>query len=156
MKQRSFEAHLQRLRTRYARRGKPGKSRLLDEWCEQYDYSRKHAIKLLRDRLPKPGRRTRGGAPPRYEPIREVIERIGSAAEQLCGKRLVMALPLWLPHCGKRFGRLLPSQQSLLEEVSAATLDRLLAESRAHGERGLCGTRPGSLLRTQIPIQGEV
>lgn len=156
MKQLSFEAHLQRLRTRYARRGKPGKSRLLDEWCEQYGYSRKHAIKLLRDRLPKPERRPRGGAPPRYEPIREVIERIWGAAEQLCGKRLVMALPLWLPHYGKRFGRLLPCQQSLLTEVSAATLDRLLAESRTPGAHGLCGTRPGSLLRTQIPIQGEV
>ena len=156
MKQLSFEAHLQRLRVRYARRGKQGKSRLLDEWCEQYGYSRKHAIKLLRDRRPPSGRRPRGGAPPRYEPIREVIEHIWGAAEQLCGKRLVMALPLWLPHYGKRFGRLLPSQQSLLSEVSAATLDRLLAESRVHGAHGLCGTRPGSLLRTQIPIQGEV
>jgi len=156
MKQVSFEAQLQRLRARYARRGKPGKSRLLDELCEQYQYSRKHAIKLLRDTPAKPRQHRRGGAPPRYEPIREVIERIWGAAEQPCGKRLVEALPLWLPHYGTHFGRLLPCQQSLVQEVSAATLDRLLAESRGGRAHGLSGTRPGSLLRTQIPIQGEV
>jgi len=156
MKELSFEAHLLRLRARYARRGKQGKSRLLDELCEQYRYSRKHAIKLLRDTTPKPPRRRRGGVPPRYQPIREVIDRIWGAAEQPCGKRLVEALPLWLPHYGKRFGRLLPCQQSLLAQVSAATLDRLLAEPRVGARHGLNGTRPGSLLRTQIPIQGEV
>lgn len=156
MKQVSFPAHLQRLRARYALRGKPGKSRLLDELCDQYHYSRKHAIKLLRHNPPPTLRPRRGGVPPRYEPIREVIERIWDAAEQPCGKRLVEALPLWLPHYAKRFDRLLPCQQSLLAGVSAATLDRLLAESRAGGARGLSGTRPGSLLRTQIPLQGEV
>ena len=156
MKQLSFPAHLQRLRARYALRGKPGKSRLLDELCEQYRYSRKHAIKLLRDRRPPPQSGRRGGAPPRYEPIREVIARIWQAAEQPCGKRLVEALPLWLPHYPSRFGSLLPCQRRLLQEVSAATLDRLLAEQRADAPHGLSGTRPGSLLRTQIPLQGQV
>ncbi len=156
MKLLSFPAHLQRLRTRYASRGKQGRSRLLDELCDQYHDSRKHAIKLLRQDQPPALRPRRGGAPPRYEPIHEVIERIWKAAEQPCGKRLVEALPLWLPHDAKRFDRLLPCQQSLLAEVSAATLDRLLAEQRARGRRGLSGTRPGSLLRSQIPLQGEV
>ena len=32
---------LQRLRRRYAGRGKEGKSRLLDEFCEQHHYERK-------------------------------------------------------------------------------------------------------------------
>jgi len=152
MKQLSFEAHLQRLRARYARRGKQGKSRLLTECCEQYGYSRKHAIKLLLDRLPKPGRRHRAGAPPRYEPIREVIERIWGAAEQLCGKRLVVALPLWLPHYGKRFGRLLPSQQSLLVEVSAASLAGASQwSSPATLSSGRCSTRgtPWRIARTR-------
>jgi hypothetical protein len=38
----------------------------------------------------------------------------------------------------------------------AATLDRLLAEHKAEHPKGLCGTRPGTLLRQQVPIQGEV
>ena len=38
---------LKRLRERYQGRGKEGKSRLLTEFCEQYGYERKYAIKLL-------------------------------------------------------------------------------------------------------------
>src|ERR1035437_5673906 len=45
------EEQLQRLRERYARRNKQGKSRMLDELCEQYGYDRKHAVKLLGDKL---------------------------------------------------------------------------------------------------------
>ena len=42
---------LARLRKRYAERGKEGKSRLLNEFCEQHGYERKHAIKMLGDKL---------------------------------------------------------------------------------------------------------
>ena len=38
---------LPRLRQRHAVRGRPGKSLMIDELCEQFGYSRKHAIKLL-------------------------------------------------------------------------------------------------------------
>jgi hypothetical protein len=38
---------LPRLRQRYMGRGKKGRGALLDEVCEQFGYSRKHAIKLL-------------------------------------------------------------------------------------------------------------
>ncbi len=65
-------------------------------------------------------------------------------------------MPLWLPHYAHHFNRLLPTQQKLLRELSAATADRLLAERRAHAHHGRCGTKPGSLLRTQAPIQGAV
>jgi hypothetical protein len=38
---------LPKLQARYANRGREGKSRLLDELCEDYKYERKYAIKLL-------------------------------------------------------------------------------------------------------------
>ncbi len=38
---------LPRLRQRYTIRGMEGKRRLITEVCEQWEYSRKHAIKLL-------------------------------------------------------------------------------------------------------------
>ncbi|MGB0583093.1 MAG: hypothetical protein ACPGVU_25695 [Limisphaerales bacterium] len=38
---------LPRLRQRYGGQGREGKSRMIDELCEQFGYSRKHAIKLL-------------------------------------------------------------------------------------------------------------
>lgn len=129
---------------------------MLDEFCEHYRYERKHAIKLLGDALPKARGQVRCGPEPVYEPVRTVVERIWQASEQLCGKRLAPALELWLPHYGKHYGGLLPTQKKLLQKVSAATLDRMLAPIKAQGPRRLCGTRPGTLLRTQIPIQGEV
>ena len=147
---------LERLQRRYEGRGKEGKTHLLDEFCEHYGYDRKHAIKLLGDQLPKAEGGARVGAEPVYEPVREVIAHIWKASEQLCGKRLAPALELWLPHYGKPYGSLLPKQKKLLKEVSAATLDRMLAALKTEVPRRLCGTRPGTLLRQQIPIQGEV
>ncbi|WP_281289095.1 hypothetical protein [Methylacidimicrobium tartarophylax] len=35
------------MRERYARRERKGKGRMLEEFCEQWGYSRKHEIKLL-------------------------------------------------------------------------------------------------------------
>jgi hypothetical protein len=152
----SVAEQLERMRERYRRRNREGKSRILDEVCEQYGYSRKHAIKLLRGRLKKPSGRKPPGPACRYHPVEEILEQIWRTAEQLCGKRLVAALPLWLPHYPKHFNPLLPCQKKLLNNISAATADRLLAGIKSEALRGISGTRPGTLLRTQVPLQGEV
>ena len=47
MSQKVREEMLPRLRQRYLERGRQGRSRMLDEVCEQFGYDRKHAIKLL-------------------------------------------------------------------------------------------------------------
>jgi len=41
------EEMLPRLRQRYAARGKEGWSKIIDELCDQFGYSRKHALKLM-------------------------------------------------------------------------------------------------------------
>lgn len=130
---------------------------MLSEFCEHYGYDRKYAIRLLRGaRAPNIIRRSPPGPQSKYGCIREVVEHIWKSAEQLCGKRLVQALALWLPHYERHYGKLLASQKKLVHNVSAATLDRLLAGEKAQAAKGLGGTRPGSLLRHQVPIQGEV
>jgi hypothetical protein len=142
---------------RYQGRGTEGKSRLLDDFCEHYGYERKYAIKLLGGTVGAlVAKHSPPGPEPRYRPIVEVIEQVWTAAEQLCGKRLVRALPLWLPHYERHYGKLLASQRKLIGEVSAATLDRLLADKKARRSKGLGGTKPGTLLRHHVPIQGEV
>ena len=45
--QRTEKGWLPKLQERYARRNREGKSRMLDELCEDYEYERKYAIKLL-------------------------------------------------------------------------------------------------------------
>lgn len=157
MKDVSRSEQLEKWRQRYQQRNAEGKSRILDELCAQFDYHRKHAIRLMNGPpealdTDKP----RCGPEPRYEPIVPILGAIWKASEQLCGKRLVSALPLWLPHFQRRFGSLTRTQRKLLESVSASTVDRVLAPLKARHPHGLSATRPGSLLREQIPIQGEV
>jgi hypothetical protein len=85
-----------------------------------------------------------------------VIREIWLASEQPCGKRLKAALPIWLPYYEQRKGAVAVAIRKRVLQASAATLDRLLAKSRVSlGSRGRCGTRPGTLLRSQIPIRTE-
>jgi hypothetical protein len=129
---------------------------MLDELCQDYGYERKYAIKLLGGVLPRPTGRKKPGPEPQYSAIEPIVRTIWLAAEQPCGKRLKPALKLWLPHYERHHGRLSSTRRDLLREVSAATLDRLLAPARAvHPTRGLCGTKPGSLLRSEIPIRTD-
>lgn len=148
---------LERLRARYAGRGRDGRSQLLDEICAEQGYTRKYAIRLLRGTAPKASGRKSPGPPVRYDGIRGVLADIWRVLEQPCGKRLVEALPLWLPHYDKHFNALSRRQRRDLKDISAATAcTGMLAGFRDDALRGLNGTRPGSLLRKQIPIQGEV
>lgn len=46
------------------------------------------------------------------------------------------------------------AQAELLAQISAATIDRMLADQRSRMRlRGRTRTRPGSLLKHQIPIR---
>jgi len=154
MSQELKENWLPKVRARYAQRSREGKSRMLNELCEDHGYDRKYAIKLLNGSLPVGSGRSRPGPEPRYEIIEPIVRQMWLAAEQPCGKRLVPVLRQWLPYYERRFGALSHRQGKLLRQVSAATLDRLLVGARAEwGERGRCGTKPGSLLKTEIPIR---
>jgi len=157
MKTLSRKEQLEKLRSRYEQRNTEGKALILNEVCEQYGYHRKHAIRLMNgpaEPAGPPG--IRAGPEPRYEAIRVVVTEIWKAAEQPCGKRLVEALPLWVPHYQRRYEPLSPKQRQLLAAISPASVDRLLVGVKTRHRRGLSGTRPGTLLREQIPIQGEV
>lgn len=142
-----------KLQARCAGRGREGKSRMLDELCQDYEYERKYAIKLLGGSLPEPRGKARPGREPQHERIEPVVETIWLAAEQPCGKRLAPILRQWLPFYELRHGLLSGRQRKLVREISAATLDGLLAPARAQHGRGRCGTKPGSLLRSEIPIR---
>jgi hypothetical protein len=159
MSARSRGEVLEQARWRYAKRGKEGRSRLLDEICALCGYERKYASKVLRGKRAIAGSsgRRRGGSQAVYGSAeREVIKAIWLTAEQPCGKRLKGALGVWLPYYEKRKGCLPRALHRKVLAASAATLDRLLTPCRvALGSRGRCGTRPGTLLRSQVPIRTE-
>ena len=157
MSQKIREEMLPRLRQRYANRGVEGRSRMITELCEQFGYSRKHAIKLLGAKSGWGGDpAVRKGRPPLYGPeVVDVLLRIWKAAEQPCGKRLVAMLALWLPHDEKEHGPLTPAVRRKVLGISPAQADRLLAPHKVGLRRGRCGTKPGGLLKPQIPIRTD-
>lgn len=158
MSQKVREEMLPRLRQRYVERGRAGRTRIIDELCEQFGYSRKHVIKLLNAKAGWGGDPAMAkGRPAVYGPAEvEVLFQVWRAAEQPCGKRLVELLPLWLPHYAQAHGALAPPTLEKLERVSAAQVDRLLAPHKAHWRyRGRCGTKPGGLLKHHIPIRTD-
>lgn len=158
MCQKVREEMLPRLRQRYQNRGKEGRGRILDELCDQFGYSRKHAIKLMGANTGWGGNpAVRKGRPPTYgRDVGEVFWKISKAGEYPCGKRLVEMRKLWLPHYEGRHGKLDPKLKEKVLSISAAQIDRLLApRKRGKAGRGRSGTKPGGLLKTQIPIRTD-
>lgn len=157
MSQKVREEMLPRLRQRYKERGKQGRGVLLDELCEQFGYSRKHAIKLLGAKAGWGGdARSSKGRPAVYgAEVELVLHRIWKAAEQPCGKRMAQLRELWLPGYEKRYGKLDKEVRVKVLSISAAQIDRLLAQRKVRGGKGRSGTKPGGLLKTQIPIRTD-
>ena len=151
---------------RYAVAGRAQKSRMLDEYCATVRVSRKHAIamigraiKALADEAAGVSRapRQRTGRPPLYaaDPhLFAAVHTIWEAPPRPCGKRLVALLPNWLPFYEAEHGvRLSRQTRRLVNTISAASIDRLLAPTRkalAEHLRGLSGTTP---VRSLVPVR---
>ncbi len=140
MSRKIAEEVLPRMRQRYVGRGREDRSRVIDEVCEQWDYNRKHAIKLLAGKYGwGGGLYLRKGRPPLYgEAEAVVLWMIWKTSEQACGKRLKALLTDCLPHNERKHGKLV----GRLRKVRV-------------GHRGRRGTKPGGLLKTQIPIRTD-
>ena len=139
--------YTEKIMGRYKRAGRQHKKIILDEYCEVCGYERKWAIRKL-NRPPGKGRR-RGGARRKYgAELLEPLKKIWFAAQQPNSRSLKAALPLWLPHM-----ELEEAVRGQLLAASPRTLDRLLAPLRARQGKGRCGTKPGGLLKNQIPIR---
>jgi hypothetical protein len=155
MTRRSKLELLEALRPRYGKAGKKAKGRMLDEFCAATRYNRKYALQLLRHGPPrskkgKPGRRPRYGR----DVIAALVE-VWQASRHICGKRLHPFLPE-LVEALERHGELhlAPEVKNKLLQMSRATIDRRLQRARSTRPlRGRTTTRPGSLLKSAIPIR---
>lgn len=137
------------------------KSAILEEFCTNTGYNRDYAANLLRKsgnatKKPKPKVRGRTGRPPRYAiEIVHILESIWKRFDNLCGKRFIVLLKTILPNI--RHGEnptITPEQYLLLQSISAATVDRLLAPIRKRMKiRGNSYTRPSDGLKASIPVR---
>ena len=152
---------------RYQRSGKQEKGLILTELVELTEYSQVYARRVLRQhgKRIKQGRQSlladvrvrssRSRSPYYDQQVKATLIKIWRVLDYICGKLLQPALPELLEvlerhnelHCDRL------TKEKLLR-ISAATIDRLLrSERRKYELRGQARTKPGTLLKHQIPIR---
>ena len=141
---------------RYAKAPKAEKSRMLDELCELTGWTRRHARRALYQQLQPAGELARAPRPRTYGvEVIEPLKFIWGTLNGPTGKRLAPFMDeivAALERAGEL--QLEAEVRRKLLGISAATIDRVLAPERARLQmHGRSGTKPGSILRRQIPIR---
>lgn len=156
------------LAEQYRRASKGAKGDFLNQFVEATGFNRCYARRLLRNH----GRRVRVSAqavvegdvrvrPKRAgrrhygEDVIEALKKVWELLDFINSKRLAAALPEVVPRLvACRELRIKKSVQKQLLQISPATIDRLLkSEREKHTLKGRATTKPGTLLKHQIPIR---
>ena len=153
---RERKAVTKQLTERYRRARKKDKAVILDEFCILSGYNRSYASRVLRAGPAPPAKRRTRRRPRVYDvDVASTLRKVWATLDGACGKRVAAVMERTLVAL-ERHGELMLSAEvrAKLLRVSAATIDRLLAPERARLElKGRTGTRPGGVLRSQIPVR---
>jgi transposase InsO family protein len=159
MSHRSRWEYFRAIYARYRQADRKLKQVILNEFCANTGYNRKYAIRLLNGPPPgraQPGRVRRRSRAPGYGPVVvSVMGAIWEAAGYPWSVRLKALVPLWMPWVKKRF-RVSAEVECQLLGISARQIDRRLRERKQRlKRRRYGGTRPGALLKHQIPVKTD-
>jgi len=152
MSNESKQEYLDAVRERYLSSSKIEKQIVLDEVCKICGYHRKYLIRIL-NRKKKVLRAKKSGRKKKYNDpqILSALKSIWKSTNLICSKRLKFAIPLWLDFYKEELS---DKNKKLLYEISASSIDRLLKPIRHRFEKkGLSTTKPGSLIKKQVPIK---
>lgn len=163
MSKKSKKEYVEAVSARYVVGNREAKRAILEEVCELCGYHRKHAIRMMsklkkkpKYSLPAEKKLKRRGRKPRYSNDPEFcikLKELWFATDQMCAPNLKAAIPEWLPHFEQE-SEICSEVKHKLLVVSAPTIGRILEPSKCRTKRR-GGTKPGSLLRTQIPIRTD-
>jgi hypothetical protein len=148
---------LEVLRPRYLKANKVEKQKMLDEFTSATGYHRKHAIRVLKNQRQVQkhlNRKTKTYKTIYRGEVVQALEQIWEICGQICSKRLQP----YLPEAIKVLERhkeieLSKETKDLLLKISSASIDRCLRPVRCKSPHGLSTTKPGSLLKSLIPVR---
>ena len=146
---------LAKLQRKYVKAGRGFRRELIDQAVQLLGYKqRKAAIRAL-NREPFLAGAIKTGRPRDYDPekLLPALKAIWLASQQPCSFRLAAAMADWVPAYEEHHRKLAADTSLGLLEASPRTLDRLLKPLRAQYRKPRGGTKPGTLLRKQIPIR---
>jgi hypothetical protein len=145
---------IEALRLRYRSATFSDRIKILDEFVALTGYHRKHAIRVLRGEF-SPATDVRLRNRVYDEAVIQALTILWEAADRVCGKRLKALIPM-LVDAMERHGHLDldPVIKTKVLQISAATIDRVLAAARAH----IDGQRKrrkgvGAAIRRSIPVR---
>ena len=147
--------YINEIRERYFSSTKTEKSLILDELCSVCKFNRKYAIRLIRKKQTEQNKKK--GRPKKYysQGILEFLKDLWVLTNLACSERLKAAIALWLPYYHLHNKNILiEKDRILLLEISPSTIKRLLRKLKSKYKKfGLSTTKPGSLLKKQVPIK---
>lgn len=137
----------------YRRDRKREKTALLNKLTKTTGYSRKHLLEILPN--PPKKRRIRRHRVSPYFSVIKLLRKLWAVSNYSCGARLAPMIPIYLDSLERHEGwRVLKREKKLLWQISPSTIDRLLKhERRRINLKSRSRTKPGSLLKNQIPIR---
>ncbi len=154
MTKKDVHAVIRAFSKQYKQAKRKEKSELLNRLVKTTGYSRKHVMEILPN-PPKVRKRKRRMQKSQYLQILKPLRILWAVSNYACGKRLEPMLPQLLAAL-RRHKELFvtPEERKLLFQISSATIDRLLTHDRKRiNIKGRSRTKPGSLLKHQIPIK---
>ncbi len=148
---------LEVVRSRYLKANKIEKQKMLDEFASATGYHRKHAIRVLKNQVQIQNHLK--GETKTYKTLYrgdvvQALEQIWEIYGHICSKRLQPFLPeaiRVLERCHEI--ELSQDTKALLLKISSASIDRCLRPIRIQSPHGLSTTKPGSLLKSLIPVR---
>lgn len=137
----------------YKKARKAGKTHLLNKLTRTTGYSRKHLMEILPS--PPSKRRIKRYRVSPYLLILKPLKKLWAVGNYACGTRLAPIIPVYIAAL-KRHEKwsITKKEERLLCQTSPSTIDRMLRrERRRLGGKSRTKTKPGSLLKNQIPIR---
>lgn len=156
MSRRSKRELFAAVQPRYLQARKVEKQQILDEFTASTGYHRKYAIRVLKHGYKRRSalRKHQGRTAIYRGEVVKVLEQIWEIYGRICSKRLHPYLPEGIKVL-ERWGelQLAPETKTLLLHISRSSIDRCLAAVRFRHPHGRSTTKPGTLLKKQIPIR---